>query len=128
MFSSSWRRLAFAATGSVFGLGVGEVLYVRHKFRLPPAPSGPVSGIERAPADKGMASGSVGDGSARLTKSAESRQRHVIFLGDSTVTGTGCSEVAGKQGPVMPRACASLLAERLGEDVGWTAICTVGAE
>lgn len=107
----SLRRIAFAVTGGVVGLAAAEVAYVRLSFRLPPCPSGPVSGIESpaaAPARPG--------------------KRHIVFLGDSTAMGTGCSEVAGALGPVMPRSCASLLAHRLGENVSWTALGTVGAD
>ena len=44
------------------------------------------------------------------------RRYNLIFLGDSLVTGVGCSSA---DGPAFPRAVASRLAQLLGVDVRW---------
>ncbi|KAL1499981.1 hypothetical protein AB1Y20_012659 [Prymnesium parvum] len=103
-----WRRLAFAASGGAIGLAAAEVAYLRLSFKLPPDPPGPVSGLVHAPSPRGT--------------------RHLVFLGDSIVTGVGCSDASGAHGPVMPRACASLVARRLGQDVSWAALGETGAD
>lgn len=107
----SLRRFAWVASSSAVGLTICEVVYVRLSFRLPPDPRGPMSGVEKAP------------GSAE-----KSRKRHIVFFGDSTVIGVGCSEEAGSNGPVMPRSCASLIAKEIGEDICWTVMGETGAD
>ena len=85
--------------------------YVRFKFRLPPDACGPTAGIVAAPA--GTAS--------------SSRQRNIVFLGDSIVTGVGCSaEASERDGPVLPRRVASILAQQLGASVSWTCLGETG--
>jgi hypothetical protein len=53
--------------------------------------------------------------------------RHVLFIGDSLVTGVGCSQEASN-GPAMPRAVAEFLSYKLGVDVGWGAIGSTGSD
>jgi lysophospholipase L1-like esterase len=121
---ASIRRLALVATGGIVSAGIAEVIYVRRSFRLPPSPSGPISGVERHDGlgDKGLPR------QENPSEHTATQRRHVVFLGDSTATGTGCSEEAGTLGAVMPRACASLVARRLGQDVSWAVVGTVGAD
>ena len=127
----SWKKLATMASSGLIGLAVVEVLYVRHSFQvrrnqsarafalilshrissylilphpqLPPSASGPTSGLEIAP-----------------DKTAH-RKRHIVFLGDSTVTGVGCSKVGGAHGPVISTHPASPPPQRTGKRIHSTA-------
>lgn len=105
------RRIAFAASATALGVVAGEVAYVRMTFKLPPSPSGPTADLEKA-----------------AVPTQAKKAHNIVFIGDSTARGVGCSEENGKHGPMMPRSCASFIAERLGKDVGWHALSTVGAD
>jgi hypothetical protein len=52
----------------------------------------------------------------------------VIVLGDSLVTGVGCSVASAARGPVLPRIIAERLASLLGVDVEWIALGVCGAD
>ena len=117
------RAVLYSAAGGA-ALLAGEAWYVRLKFRLPPDASGPLSGVVE-PRDGGGSS-SGGGSSAR---GGEPRRRNIVFLGDSLVTGVGCSaEVSATVGHVLPRHVAELLAAQLGESIGWTCVGETGAD
>ena len=54
-------------------------------------------------------------------------RKNILFVGDSLVTGVGCSPDECK-GPAMPRACAAFLAKALRVDVQWAALGQTGAD
>lgn len=113
----SRRWFAYAAAAPPLAL-FGQMYWVRHKFRLPPDAQGPLTGTATPPAG------------AKASSAAEARrQRHIVFLGDSLVTGVGCSvEASQSQGPVLPRRVAEVLAQQLGEQISWTALGETGAD
>ena len=120
MWRSRLRRgLAAAAVAPVAVVGV-QMWYLRFQFRLPPDAQGPLTGVCSPPAIKSKASAASQDAT---------RQRNIIFLGDSVVTGVGCSaEASAERGPLMPRKVAEVLAQALGESISWTVIGETGAD
>jgi lysophospholipase L1-like esterase len=105
------RRAAAAAIGLPTALVTGQMWWVRHKFKLPPDASGPMEGV------------------CTTSTKRSSRRKNIVFMGDSIVTGVGCSmEASAERGPIMPRRVAQIVAERLGEDVGWKAVGETGAD
>ena len=54
-------------------------------------------------------------------------RRHVLFVGDSLVTGVGCCQ-SESRGPALPRAVAEFLSRKLKADVGWAAIGSTGSD
>ena len=55
------------------------------------------------------------------------RRRNILVVGDSLVTGVGCSQ-DDTSGPALPRAVAEILAQQLRADVAWTAIGETGID
>lgn len=55
------------------------------------------------------------------------RQKNILFVGDSLVTGVGCSQ-EGSSGPPLPRAVAEFLSRHLRVDVQWAAIGETGCD
>lgn len=109
------RRVAMYSAGGGASLLVAEMWYVRAKFRLPPDASGPLAGVCEPPETPASAT--------------PQRQRNIIFLGDSLVTGVGCShEASASNGPVLPRHVASILAHQLGAPIGWRCLGETGAD
>ena len=107
------RTVAAAAAAGPVSVLAAQMWWVRAKFKLPPDASGPLTG-EELPTHATAASG---------------RPRNIVFLGDSIVTGVGCSaEASSEHGPVMPRRVASTLAEQLGVSVHWTCVGETGAD
>ena len=109
--TTAWRA---ARLGAGFGaasatLVLGEAWHVYRKFRLPPEATGPTEGVCRAPAPRRTLA-------AAAALSPAPPRANIVFLGDSLVTGVGCSAEAGA-GPTLPRSAAGALAERLGRDV-----------
>ena len=120
--ATAWRA---ARLGAGFGaasatLVLGEAWHVYRKFRLPPEATGPTEGVCRAPAPRRTLA-------AAAALSPAPPRANIVFLGDSLVTGVGCSAEAGA-GPTLPRSAAGALAERLGRDVSWAAIGETGAD
>ena len=125
------RRAALYSVAGGATLLVGEMWYVRAKFRLPPDANGPLAGIV-APPPPVMAK-QCPPQQVSMHEHADTgsrpRQRNIVFLGDSLVTGVGCSaEACGSDGPVLPRRVAELLAQQLGESIGWSCIGETGAD
>lgn len=111
-------RYLFYGTGAGAGVLASQMWWVRAKFRLPPDACGPSAGVCLPPPSA----------SKPQTPDA-SRQRNIVFLGDSIVTGVGCSrEASAEHGPVMPRRVAQTLAQQLGVAVGWSTIGETGAD
>ena len=109
------RTIAAAATAGPAALLTGQMWWVRMKFRLPPDACGPSSGEEQPASAAGP--------------KTSGRTRNIVFLGDSIVTGVGCSAEASEQhGPVMPRRVASILAQELGASVRWSCLGETGAD
>ena len=107
-----FRTVAAVTTAPVAVLGA-QLWYLRFKFKLPPDACGPTAGIVAAPAGA----------------SSSSRQRNIIFLGDSIVTGVGCSrEASERDGPVLPVRVASILAKQLGASVSWKCVGETGTD
>ena len=77
-------------------------------------------GSASAPAEAAAASG--GGGAA----APPPRRRNILFVGDSLVTGVGCSAEGGMRGPAMPRAVSEYVARQLRTEVRWTAIGEIG--
>ena len=111
------RRISAAAAAAV-GVVAGEAIYVRLSFQLPPDPSKKLSGVE---------SPSSTPQSPRQSTLVQPL-RHIVLMGDSLVTGVGCSLAVSEAGPVLPRSCAAVLAEGLGQGVGWTLLGETGAD
>eukprot|EP00965_Chrysotila_dentata_P181376 5986524-Pleurochrysis_carterae.AAC.2 len=110
MFRSAGRLLGAAGLGTVAVAG-SQAVYVRTNFALPPDATGPSTGVA-APAP--------------LTPSVpSSTQKNLVFLGDSLVTGVGCRS---REGPVLPRHLAELMARSLHTPVGWSAFGETGAD
>ena len=110
-WTRSLLRVAGAAAAAPVALCAGQMYYVRAKFKLPPDASGPLTGV------------------ASIGPQKTKRRRNIVFLGDSIVTGVGCSvEASREHGPILPRRVAQLIAETIGEDVGWTALGETGAD
>ena len=110
-----WRRVAAAATAGPAAVLTAQMWWVRMKFQLPPDARGPSAGVCAPP-----------HASARPGKE---RQRNIVFLGDSIVTGVGCSAKASEEdGPVMPRRVAGILAQQLGVTVRWKCLGETGAD
>ena len=126
--SSIWsmaRRATLCGAGAGAALLVGEMLYVRAKFRLPPDARGPLAGVEQPTA---VSSAAAGRGWLR-SADPPPRQLNIVFLGDSLVTGVGCSaEASEARGPVLPRRVAELLAQQLGASVAWSCGGETGAD
>ncbi len=59
-----------------------------------------------------------------VSDDGELPRRNILFVGDSLVTGVGCSHDT----PVLPRVVAELIAHRLRVDVSWTAIGQTGGD
>lgn len=115
--SMLWGRIRLAAkvaVGGTAGAMFTQMWYVRHKFRLAPDACGPIEGVEQPK-----------DGS----KNASGSRKHIVFLGDSLVTGVGCSAEASKEhGHILPRRVASLVAQQLQAEVSWKLIGETGAD
>ena len=111
----SLRRLAVAATATPAAVLTAQMWWVRMKFRLPPDACGPSAGVCQPP---------------DVAKRKEAGQpRNIVFLGDSIVTGVGCSPEASElHGPVMPRRVAGIIAQQLGVSVRWTCLGETGAD
>jgi lysophospholipase L1-like esterase len=108
------RRGLAAATAGPVAVLTAQMWWVRAKFKLPPDACGPLSGVC-----------SPAEGSAPPS----GRARNIIFLGDSIVTGVGCTaEASEHHGPVMPRRVAAIIAQQLGERVNWTCLGETGAD
>jgi lysophospholipase L1-like esterase len=119
------RRATLYGAGAGAALLVGEMLYVRAKFRLPPDARGPLAGVEQPTA---VSSAAAGRGWLR-SADPPPRQLNIVFLGDSLVTGVGCSaEASEARGPVLPRRVAELLAQQLGTSVAWSCVGETGAD
>ena len=120
----TWLRITGAVVAAPIAVTAGQMYFIRAKFKLPPDAEGPLEGVELAPtAVKPSWFASLG-----WTHQARPR-RNIVFLGDSIVTGVGCSpEACRENGPILPRRVASLLAEHLGVDVGWAALGETGAD
>ncbi len=116
LFRRPVRTLAMMAGGTT-GVLASQMLWVRYQFQLPPEAGGPSSGVCRAGSD------------ADAQRGVCRRRRNIVFLGDSIVTGVGCSAAASdRDGPVLPRVVAGELAQSLGDDVGWVALGETGAD
>lgn len=113
MFASFFRRAGATAAVAVGAVAV-EAIYVRRSFKLPPDPSCKHSGVEEPV--------------AAATHPMPALRRHIVLLGDSLVTGVGCSDHASVAGPVLPRSVASVLAEGLGQNVSWSLLGETGAD
>lgn len=103
-------RYGVYAGGGAVGVLASQAWYVKVNFKLPPDASGPTAGV-------------VGPAPGKPTHS----RRNIVFMGDSVVTGVGCSADVGK-GPVMPRATAEVIARNIGEQVAWSALGSTGAD
>lgn len=103
------KATAAATLGTVGVLGAeGWLTYKR--FQLPPEATGPTAGVCSS---DGRSAGAL-------------PAKHIIFLGDSLVTGVGCNAEL-REGPTLPRHVAQVVAHQLQQDVGWTAIGSTGA-
>lgn len=76
------------------------------------------SGFAASPREEAAGGGSGGG----------ARRKNILFVGDSLVTGVGCSEDAGAKGAPLARFVAEFLARALRVDVQWTAIGETGAD
>ena len=110
------RRAALSTVAAGAVLVAGEAAYVRKKFHLPPDARGPLSGVCEPP------------GHGIHSSASAPPQRHIVFLGDSLVTGVGCSAEASLEGPVLPRQTAQVLAKELGQPVSWSCLGETGAD
>ena len=114
-------RLAGAAVAAPVALCASQMFYARAKFVLAPDASGPLSGVAEADTPQSFFSW--------LRAPAARRRRNIVFMGDSIVTGVGCSAEASRDlGPILPRRVAQIVAQQLGEDVGWRALGETGAD
>lgn len=125
------RGFAYSAAGGV-GLLASQMYWVHYKFRLPSEARGPLSGVVEAPAKPAArwwhGSPALAWWRASPALAARAARRNIVFLGDSLVTGVGCSaEASERRGPVLPRRVAEVLAQQLGEDVGWMCLGETGA-
>ena len=139
-------RCTAGAAGALTAAAGAQGLYLQQQYRRLPEARGPLSGValwrmqrrrssSAAPADAAASSAS-GEalaprrpGTVRGGGGGGDRRscRTILFIGDSLVTGVGCSAEAG-DGPVLPRSAAEALAARLGRDVSWAAIGETGAD
>lgn len=150
----SHSRRALRAVG-VAGFGVtacagAQGLYLNSKYKPLPEASGPRSGVfvhalvERlehklpsmvprrhlyrrnsSPADASAAASGAASPDADSAV-APSGKRKLLFVGDSLITGVGCSP-EGHAGPALPRAIAEFVCRHLRQDVEWTALGHTGA-
>ncbi|KAF6000541.1 hypothetical protein CCYA_CCYA19G4686 [Cyanidiococcus yangmingshanensis] len=106
-------RSLFLGLAGVSAVGAGQATTLAWTYRSPPECRGPTHGLES------------------VNKPGEPRL--VVFLGDSLVTGVGCSCPLNPDvecihgGPVLPRRIAERLAETLGAPVEWHAVGMTGA-
>ena len=106
MVLTAIRRLAAAAAAGPALVLTGQMWYVRAKFRLPPDACGPLTGEAPAPSN---------DHEAAAAASTARRRRNIVFIGDSIVTGVGCSaEASPRSTAVRSSAMASGPRERRG--------------
>lgn len=118
-------RLTGAAVGGTSVVLFSQMWYVRMSFKLPPDASGPLQGVAHYEKPKGntwwewlWSSSKVNGG-----------RRNIVFFGDSIVTGVGCSiEASQEHGPILPRRVAQVIAQQIGEDVGWKVLGETGAD
>uniref|UniRef100_A0A7S4F7Z2 SGNH hydrolase-type esterase domain-containing protein n=1 Tax=Chrysotila carterae TaxID=13221 RepID=A0A7S4F7Z2_CHRCT len=97
-----------------------------------------LSGGEKGGGEKGGG----GDGGSVVSESGEAAysahgssrgggaaapRKTVLFLGDSLITGVGCSQESS-HGPALPRAVAEFLSRRLRVDVQWAAFGETGGD
>lgn len=119
------RALVCTAAGGA-GLLASQMWWVRFKFRLPSEARGPLSGVAAAPLAKPAQQQRWWQ--SPPPAAARTVRRNIVFLGDSLVTGVGCSaEASESYGPVLPRRVAEVLAAQLGEDVSWLCLGETGA-
>lgn len=147
-------RVASVAGFGVTACAGAQGLYLNSKYKPLPEASGPQSGVfvhallERledklpsmvprrhlhrrhsSPADA-HASGAATSCSTASTDAdstaAPSGKRKLLFVGDSLITGVGCSP-EGHAGPALPRAIAEFVCRHLRQDVEWTALGHTGA-
>jgi lysophospholipase L1-like esterase len=111
------RGVAYAAAGGA-GVLTAQMWWIRYKFRLPPDAQGPHVGVCTPPHST----------FSTAPSSPTAPPKNIIFVGDSLVTGVGCSaEASALEGPVLPRRVAELLAQELGVSVRWRVLGETGA-
>ena len=138
-----FRRAAKLAVGVPVATMFGQMWYVRGKFRLPPDACGPDNGVvQPAPSTAASNNSSSSSGlraalfrwpsssSSSSSNTASSLPRkHIVFMGDSLVTGVGCSaEASAEHGHVLPRRVAEVIAQQLQVEVSWRLIGETGAD
>jgi len=136
-----FRRLKF---GTVVRLGAGTAaattacaggqalwLQADYKSRRPlPEAKGPLQGLVRwtqqakLPAVRSAAAAAV---CAPAAAPPAGHRKNVLFIGDSLVTGVGCSQDPSC-GPMLPRAVAEFLSRYMRVDVQWAAIGETGID
>lgn len=116
------------------GVAVAQALWLKQMYVPLPAANGQLSGGCRT---SGLAQHSpllqavtrrLSSGALRRDgKTAPPPRAHnILFVGDSLVTGVGCSEEGGARGPGVPRAIAEYCARHLEADVRWSVIAETG--
>lgn len=146
-------RVASVAGFGVTACAGAQGLYLNSKYKPLPEASGPRSGVfvhalvERlehklpnmvprrhlysrhsSPASASTDASASASGASTDADStvAPSGKRKLLFVGDSLITGVGCSP-EGHAGPALPRAIAEFVCRHLRQDVEWTALGETGA-
>jgi len=146
-------RVASVAGFGVTACAGAQGLYLNSKYKPLPEASGPRSGVfvhalvERlehklpnmvprrhlysrhsSPASASADASASASGASTDADSAvaPSGKRKLLFVGDSLITGVGCSP-EGHAGPALPRAIAEFVCRHLRQDVEWTALGETGA-
>lgn len=98
-----------------------KVLEARGKENFP----GDAALFERRAGGKLASTSEASDSDQEGASRRRRRRYNVIFLGDSLVTGVGCSSA---DGPAFPRAVAQRLAQHMGADVNWQCYGLTGGD
>ena len=143
-----WVRRGAGAAAALAGCAGGQALYLKARYDeltgeggSLPAAKGPLSGIAHwrrkqqqqqqqfgfALPHRASSSRVVVVSSAAEPASPARLRKNILFIGDSLVTGVGCSQEAAA-GPALPRAVAQFVSERMRVDVSWAAIGETGGD
>uniref|UniRef100_A0A7S0NYU3 SGNH hydrolase-type esterase domain-containing protein n=1 Tax=Calcidiscus leptoporus TaxID=127549 RepID=A0A7S0NYU3_9EUKA len=144
-----WRKFTFLRVSHFFrnttagaavltGCAGAQALYLQRRYEPLPEARGPLSGVARSAQQARTTTEAprLPFGSSRLEASSldpllprlpPRGRKNILFVGDSLITGVGCSQERS-HGPALPRAVAEFLSKALRVDVSWVAIGETAAD
>ena len=131
-FGAAVVRLGAGATAATTVCAGGQALWLQadYKSRRPlPEAQGPLEGLVRWTQQSKLSSvrsAAAAVANATANPAPPAVRKNVLFVGDSLVTGVGCSQDASC-GPMLPRAVAEFLCRYMRVDVQWAAIGETGS-